>query len=145
MASTKEFFSEIQVKAIGSAIAAAEDKTSGEIRVHLDKKCDTDPIAAAEKWFGKLKMHKTELRNGVLIYLAVDSHVFAIYGDKGINEKVPQGFWLEISKEMETSFRQGEFAEGLINAIHKAGDQLIHFFPRNKDDKNELTNDISYK
>lgn len=145
MSSTKTFFTESQVAAIGAAITAAEEKTSGEIRVHLDKKCSTDPIVAAEKWFGKLKMHKTDLRNGVLIYLAIDSQVFAIYGDKGINEKVPAGFWNEISKDMESSFRQGKFAEGLIEAIHKAGDQLIHFFPRSGNDKNELTNDISYK
>lgn len=145
MSSTKNFFTEAQVADIGTAIAAAEGKTSGEIRVHLDKKCSTDAIVAAEKWFGKLKMHKTDLRNGVLIYLAIDSHVFAIYGDKGINEKVPAGFWTEISKEMEDNFRQGKFAEALIEAIHKAGEQMHHFFPRHGDDKNELTNDISFK
>lgn len=145
MSATRSFFTDEQVALIGSAIAQAEDKTSGEIRVHLDTKCKIDPIVAAEKWFGKLNMHKTELRNGVLIYLAIESKVFAIYGDKGINDRVPANFWNEISKNAEQNFRQGKFVEGLTEAIRSAGDQLARFFPRQADDKNELPNDISFK
>jgi len=145
MGSTRTFFSPEQVAAIGAAIAQAEDKTSGEIRVHLDKKCLTDPVDAAERWFGKLNMHKTDMRNGVLIYLAIDSKVFAIYGDKGINDRVPADFWKQISNQLEQNFRHGKFAEGLIEAIESAGVQLSNFFPRESGDKNELTNDISYK
>ncbi|HTF05482.1 MAG TPA: TPM domain-containing protein [Bacteroidia bacterium] len=145
MASAKDFFSEVQVKDIGEAIGLAEAKTSGEIRIHIEKKCSGDAIKAAENWFGKLGMHKTDLRNGVLVYLAVESRVFAIYGDKGINEKVPPGFWFEISGRMEANFKEGKFSEGLIEAITKAGEQLQQFFPRNSEDKDELTNDISFQ
>jgi uncharacterized membrane protein len=143
--SVESFFSEEQKKSIRKAIEEAELKTSGEIRVHISQKCKGDVLKVAEKVFGKLKMHKTELRNGVLFYLAVDSRVFAIYGDKGINEKVPGDFWNSISEEMEKHFRKGEFTEGLEIGIAKAGEQLSMHFPHTNSDKNELTNEISFK
>src|ERR1700742_2966224 len=127
--SAEKFFTEDQKEAIRQAIALAEEKTSGEIRVHIEQKCKGEAIQAAEKVFGKLKMHETELRNGVLIYLAVDSRVFAIYGDKGIHEKVQTDFWNYCSSIMENHFRKGEFTQGLKAGIEIAGDQLAKYFP----------------
>lgn len=143
--SAENFFSDPQKEAIRKAIESAEGKTSGEIRVHIDMVCKGNTVETAEKVFAKLKMHNTEERNGVLIYLAVDSHVFAIYGDKGIHEKVPAGFWDSTSIEMEKHFRNAEFTEGLIVGINMAGEQLAKHFPFLSSDKNELTNDISFK
>ncbi len=145
MSAAKDFFSEVQVNAIGVAIAAAEAKTSGEIRVHIEKKCNGDVLKEAEKWFGKLKMHETADRNGILIYLAVESRVFSIYGDKGIHDKVHQEFWNEISHQLEENFRAGKFTEGLVDVITRTGDQLKKYYPVATDDKDELTNDISFQ
>lgn len=142
--SAEAFFTVEQKEAIRRAIVDAEEKTSGEIRVHVDEKCKGDAIQQAEKVFGKLKMHETKERNGVLFYLAVTSRVFAIYGDQGIHAKVGNGFWDEISKQMEKLFQQGKFTEGLAEGIAKAGDQLAKHFPHQSDDKNELTNEISF-
>lgn len=143
--SAETFFSDAQKEAIRAVIAEAEEKTSGEIRVHIDEKCDENVVVHAEKVFAKLKMHETAERNGVLFYLAIDSRVFAIYGDKGIHEKVTAQFWDAASALMEQHFKEGKFTEGLVAGITMAGEQLAVHFPCKPDDKNELTNDISFK
>jgi uncharacterized membrane protein len=142
--SAETFFSDQQKEEIRKAIAVAEKKTSGEIRVHIEEECKEEVVHRAEKVFAMLEMHKTELRNGVLFYLAINSRVFAIYGDKGIHEKVSLKFWDEASAMMERQFKEGKFTEGLIAGIQKAGDQLSTHFPRKDDDKNELSDEISF-
>jgi uncharacterized membrane protein len=144
--SAETFFSDEQKKAISAAIAEAEMKTSGELRVHIEETCkDKSALERIEELFGQLKMHETAERNGVLFYLAIDTRVFAIYGDKGIHEKVQPQFWDAASAIMEQHFREGKFTEGLKAAIAMAGEQLATHFPHKADDKNELTNDISFK
>ncbi len=143
--SARTFFTNAQVSEISAAIAAAERKTSGEVRVHIEKKCKRDALQEAEMWFGKLGMHKTRDRNGILIYLAVESRVFAVYGDKGIHEKVHQQFWDEITADLESKFREGLFTEGLVDVIHRTGEQLQKYFPLSANDKDELSNDVSFR
>ncbi len=145
MPTAKNFFTDAQKDAIRKAIEEAERQTSGEIRVHIENACKDEAVKCAEEWFGKLKMHETAEHNGVLFYLAVKSRVFAIYGGKGINEKVPAGFWDTISAHMEKHFREGNFTEGLAEGIAMAGEQLKVHFPLRHDDKDELTNEISFK
>src|SRR5574337_1691422 len=124
MSAPVDFFTEENKKAISSAIAEAERKTSGEIRVQVVDVCKEDPVKVAASVFQKLKMHETQERNGVLFLLAVESRVFAIYGDQGIHEKVPPGFWNEISSALEKQFHEGKFTEGLIAGIQMTGEQL---------------------
>ncbi|MBC7487584.1 MAG: TPM domain-containing protein [Cytophagaceae bacterium] len=142
--SAKHSFSEAEQLSIVQAIKEAEKDTSGEIRVHLDRTCSDDPYKKAIKVFENLAMHKTAQRNGVLFYLSIDDRKLAIIGDKGINEKVPADFWHVILEEMIQLFKQGKLAEGLAHGIAKAGQQLSTFFPYQKDDHNELSNDISF-
>ena len=144
MHSAKNFFSAEQVKAIESAIKSAEENSSGEIRVHIENRCKGDELLCATKTFHKLGMHKTDLRNGVLFYLAVKDKRFAIIGDGGINAKTGPHFWDEIKAMMEGHFRKGEFAIGLENGVRLAGDALKKHFPYKKDDKNELSDDIVF-
>lgn len=142
--SAKKFFSEDQKQSIQQAIANAELNTSGEIRVHIDDKCKEDVLDQAANLFHQLKMDATELRNGVLFYLAVDDHKFAILGDKGINEKVPADFWNTIKEEMLALFKQQQFTEGLCKGIEMAGQKLKAHFPLQSNDTNELSNDVSF-
>ncbi len=142
--SAKKFFSEEQKQAIQHAIANAELNTSGEIRVHIDDKCKDEVLDQAANLFHQLKMDATELRNGVLFYLAVDDHKFAILGDKGINEKVPADFWNTIKEEMLAHFKQQQFTEGLCKGIEMAGQKLKVHFPLQANDTNELSNDVSF-
>lgn len=126
-------------------IKEAETKTSGEIKLHIELTCDTDAVSRAIEVFGILKMNDTELRNGVLFYVATDSKKFAIVGDKGINEKVPAGFWETTKEMMKSHFQNQEFAQGIIEGIKMAGEQLQHFFPyKTSTDKNELGDEISF-
>ncbi len=139
----KKFFNKEQQKKIVEAIKLAEKETSGEIRVHLESKCKGDALERAVKMFAKLKMHKTELHNGVIIYLAVQDKKFAIFGDKGINEVVPDNFWEDVKEIMKEHFIKSEFVEGLTKGIVMIGEKLKEFFPYQQDDVNELSDDIS--
>ena len=142
--SVRKYFSEENKLQITNAIRAAELNTSGEIRVHIEKRCKDDVLDRAAYLFAKLEMHKTELRNGVLFYLAVEDRKFAILGDAGINQKVPENFWEEIKEGMASDFKEGNFTKGLSEGIIKAGEQLKKHFPYQQDDVNELSNDISF-
>ena len=142
--SARNFFNSEQQKSIQQSIANAELNTSGEIRVHIDDKCKGDVLDAAANMFHKMKIDKTELRNGVLFYLAVSDHKFAILGDKGINEKVPTDFWDHIKDVMLSHFKKQEFTEGLSKGIEMAGEKLKTNFPLQSNDTNELTNDVSF-
>lgn len=128
---------------IQSAIVVAEEKTSGEIRVHIDKKCLVDPLDRAVEIFHSLKMHETKERNGVLIYLSFEDKKLAIIGDEGINKLVPKDFWESTKTTMIKSFKNKEFVIGICSAINEAGTQLSEFFPTKSNDKNELSNEIS--
>ena len=140
----KELFTEELQKQVVAAIETAELSTSGEVRVHLDDKCKGEVLDRAAYVFEKLEMHKTEQRNGVLFYLAVEDKKFAILGDAGINQKVPDNFWEEIKSEVIANFKKGDFAGGLSSGIVKAGEQLKSHFPYQEDDVNELDNEISF-
>lgn len=141
----EKLFSPEQKAKIVSAIQKAETRTSGEIQVHIENHCKGDVLDRAAEVFETLKMYQTKDRNGVLIYLAVADHKFAILGDAGINAVVPKDFWVKTKDIMEAHFRQGKFTEGLIEGIHQAGDQLGTHFPYDtQGDKNELSDDVSF-
>ncbi|WP_234736448.1 TPM domain-containing protein [Tellurirhabdus bombi] len=138
-------FSPEQQKQIVAAIQEAEGHTSGEVRVHLEAKCaESNVLDRAVQVFYQLEMDKTAQQNGVLFYLATEDHKFAILGDKGINQVVPKDFWESTKELMRTHFRRGQFTEGLCQGIEQAGQQLKQYFPRANDDKNELSDELSF-
>ena len=96
----------------------------------------------AERTFERLGMTKTAARNGVLLFIAAEENQFVILGDKGIDEKVPAGFWDDIAAKLTIRFKNGEFTEGIVEAIGAAGEHLREYFPRSADDVNELSDDI---
>ncbi len=142
--SAKRFFSAEDQEKIVNAILNAELDTSGEIRVHIETFCKADVLDRAAFLFKKLKMDKTELRNGVLFYLAVKSRKFAILGDVGINQVVPENFWDDIKVMMGKKFSENQFTEGLTLGILEAGKHLKKKFPHHSDDINELPDEISF-
>jgi uncharacterized membrane protein len=137
-------FSKKDQQRIREAIQTAERATSGEIRICVEKTCSEDVLDRAANYFFKLGMDKTDLRNGVLIYLATKDRKFAIIGDSGINQVVPDNFWDSTKEAMRNHFKQGKLAEGVIEGIRLAGEQLVTYFPCRDDDKNELSDDISF-
>ena len=111
--------------------------------MHIESICEGDALERAYEVFHHLKMDATELRNGVLFYLALDSHRFAIYGDKGIHEKVGHHFWEDEVKLVIDHFKKKDYITGMELAIHEVGQKLKAFFPYDDDDVNELTDEIS--
>ena len=140
----EDFLTADQQKTVVDAVRIAEKGTSGEIRIHIDGECEGSPLKRAEEIFDKLGMHKTALRNGVLIYLACNTKVFAIIGDKGINERVPELFWEDVIEMMRMRFSEGMFTEGLSEAAIAVGEKLKTYFPYSSDDINEQPDEISF-
>ncbi|HEV7351363.1 TPM domain-containing protein [Telluribacter sp.] len=145
MSSEQEFLGPQDQQQIVAAIKQAENKTSGEVKVHIEKNCpDETALERAKVVFEELGMQNTALKNGVLFYLAYEDHKFAVIGDKGIYELVPHDFWDSTKELLRHHFSRGEFTEGLCNGIREAGKQLKTYFPYQSDDINELPDDISF-
>lgn len=134
-----------QQKQIVEAIRAAERSTSGEVKVHIEHHCTPpDVLDRAKEVFGMLQMQRTERHNGVLFYLAITDRQFAVLGDKGIDEVVPENFWESTRDLMRGYFQEEHYAEGLCEGIKLAGQHLKAFFPWQDDDTNELSDEISF-
>lgn len=132
-----------QEQAIVNAIAEAEKKTSGEVRVHIENTLTGALTDRAVEVFAALGMDKTAEKNGVLFYIAIADRKFCVIGDKGIHEKVPANFWDIIRDEVQKHFKQDDFVGGLVAGVTIAGTELAKHFPRRDDDVDELSNDIS--
>lgn len=143
MPKIEDFFTANEEQQVVEAIQSAEKNTSGEIRVHIEKTTDKDPLERAKEVFYELKMNETQAQNGVLFYVATESHHFAILGDKGINDLVPDDFWNAEKELVLSHFAKREFAKGLELGIIEAGKKLKEFFPYQSDDTNELSDEIS--
>ena len=143
MSKVEDFLTHEEEQEIVKAIAEAELNTSGEIRVHIENHTDLKPLERAQEVFYQLKMNETELRNGVLFYVGVVDHTFALVGDKGINDKVENDFWDCTKDVVIESFKKHQFKQGLIDGILRAGERLKADFPLLENDTNELSNEIS--
>ena len=143
MPNIEQFLTQKEEAEIVEAIRIAEGETSGEIRVHIEQKCDIDVYEHALEVFHFLKMDNTIQRNGVLIYVAVDNKSFVIFGDKGINNIVGADFWNSTRDKISSQFKSGRFKQGLIDGIQEAGKALSQHFPWDHNDKDELDNTIS--
>lgn len=139
-------FTEGQKAQIVGAIREAEKNTSGEVKVHIESKCKAPQVMdRAKEVFFNLGLDKTKLRNGVLFYVALDDHKFAVLGDAGIDAVVPAHFWDTTKDKLREYFRAGQITEGLCAGIAMAGQQLKSHFPYASDDVNELPDDISFQ
>ena len=139
---TKDFLQRIEHDRVVRAIAEVEKKTSGEIRVFVQRGELDDPVAAARKQFEKLGMTATRERNGVLIFVAPRSQRFAVIGDSGIHERCGDAFWEQLVQKMRDHFKAENFTDALVHAIHETGDLLAQHFPCHPDDRNELPNTV---
>ena len=81
----------------------------------------------------------------VLVYVALKDRQLAIYGDKGINEKTGEEYWLMEVGKMISHFNRENYAEGIRNCVIDIGKSLQHHFPYDKvTDKNELPDEIIF-
>ena len=141
---SEAFLTKKEEEEIVEAIRQAERTTSGEIRVHLEPSTgDLDIFDRAMEVFHALKMDNTKQANGVLIYVAVEDRNFVIFGDKGINDVVPDDFWESTKDLIVSHFKKNHYKDGLVDGILKAGEQLQKHFPWDEEDTNELSDQIS--
>jgi uncharacterized membrane protein len=140
---TKEFLSQLDHDRIVGAIKAAEAKTSGQIRVYVQRgKLDSDPVIAAQEQFQKLGMQATRERNGVLIFVAPRARKFAVIGDEGVHRKCGDEFWQRLVERMRVHFQNEDFTDALFEAIQETGGLLARHFPKTTAAQNELPDEI---
>ncbi len=140
---THEFLSKLDSKRIVEEIQKAESKTSGEIRVYVQRgHLAGDPVIAAEKRFRTLGMEKTEHRNGVLIFVAPRVQKYAVFGDEGVHKKCGPECWQRIVDSVRASFQEEHFTQALIGAIKQVGELLGKNFPKKGGGPNELPDEI---
>jgi uncharacterized membrane protein len=138
----KEFLNRLEHDQIVKAIQQAEQKTSGEIRVFISRHNPEDAIKAAQKHFDEMGMHQAKERNGVLIFVAPLAHKFAVIGDAGVHQLCGDAFWGAVAHKMSGHFKKGEFTEGLIHAVNKAGELLAEHFPRKSGEQAKARDNI---
>jgi len=141
----KKFLSEAETVAVHAAIKDAERRTSAEMKVVLARHCWGSIKRKARRIFGELGLNKTQQRNCVLLLLIVSNREFLIYGDEGIHQKVGQGFWDNVCRQMLDAFRQEQFAAGICQGVRLAGEKLAEYFPHQRDDIDEISNAIVYR
>jgi uncharacterized membrane protein len=138
------FFSDSESETLVLAISEIEQKTSSEIRIHIEDTCEGSPYDRAVEVFDKLQMYKTQHRTGIIIYIATLDRKIAVIGDIGINQKLEKGYWQTILDEMTQKFQTEGIYLGVLYGVEKIGGRLIEYFPEKGIATNELTNEISY-
>jgi uncharacterized membrane protein len=140
---TKEFLSKLEHDRIVRAIQQTEAKTSGQIRVYIQRgKLNAEPLTAAQKKFHRMGMHKTRERNAVLIFVAPRAHKFAVVGDKAIHEKCGEEFWRCLVDAMRVHFQNEKFSHAIVEAVEEIGKVLAAHFPKTRAARNELSDEI---
>jgi uncharacterized membrane protein len=140
---TKKFLSQLDHDRIINAIKDAEAKTSGQIRVYVQRgELEGDPVIAAQEKFGKLGMAATRERNAVLIFVVPRAQKFAVIGDEGVHKRCGDEFWQRLVNRMRVHFQHENFTDALVEAIEETGKLLARYFPRKSASTNELPDNI---
>lgn len=140
----RELITDKGLEAASEAIKRFETLTSGEIVISFNAKSHGQPYKRAQRIFKSQGLYKTELRNAILVALFLEDHSFAVYGDKGIHERVPEHYWDDTVQTMSEKFKEDGLAEGLVWGIKELGNRLSEFFPYEEDDQNEIQDDLHY-
>ena len=140
---THNFIRQLEHDRIVQAIKNAEAKTSGQIRVFLQRgKFEEDALERAQGKFLQLGMQKTAERNAVLIFVAPRMQKFAVVGDEGVHQKCGEKFWQELVARMRDHFLREDFTDALLEAVEATGALLAKHFPRTGPATNELPDEI---
>ena len=131
--------------AIGDAITACEKLHRGELRFVVEAsmplnalRADQSPRARAVNLFSSLRVWDTEENSGILIYVQLVDRRVEILADRGIAAQVSQAEWDAICRGMEQRFREGQWRQGAVQAVTRAGELLATHFPARDNNPNEL-------
>lgn len=143
--SKNHFLTEDEIQRVAEAVQRNEQHTSGEIRVYMESHCQyMEPLHRAAELFLALKMHNTEHRNAVLLYIAYHDKDVALYGDRQIFHQTDPNFWHQQTKNLLRSFHQNQYCDGIITCLDEIGLVLASRFPLKGEAKNELPDDIVF-
>lgn len=141
---TYRFLQRLDHKRITQAIKKAEGRTSGQIRVFVQRgDFEDDALLRAQRKFIHLGMHKTRDRNAVLIFVAPRARKYAVVGDVGVHEKCGHEFWQKLVAAMRAHFQKQEFDRAIVHGINEVGKLLTAHFPRTADTINELPDEVA--
>ncbi len=87
-------------------------------------------------------LYRTRDETGILVFLSLLERRVWILGDRGINEKIPEGFWEERAMEITAGIRSGARGSAVADAVLRCRDELAKFFPKKPGDTNELPDDV---
>lgn len=138
-------------------VAASEQRHTGEVRICVEGGLPTsylwrhlrDRIPMTEivrqralMQFSKLRVWDTEHNNGVLIYLLLAEHAIEIVADRAMTRAVPQLTWDAIVRDMQQSFQQAAYAQGLEQALELVSELLVAHFPRSPADRTDAADNL---
>src|SRR5438105_15926020 len=136
---THNFLRRLDHNRITQAIKKAEGKSSGQIRVFVQRgKFEEDALPRAQRKFLQLGMQKTRDRNAVLIFVAPRAPKYAPAGDVGVHEKCGAEFWKKLVHDMRAHFQNADFNRATILGISEVGKLSAAHFPRTGETNNTL-------
>ncbi len=92
--------------------------------------------------FYKLGINKTSNHKAILILICIKEKYIRIVADSEIDKIVSQNTWDEIVKNFIGFVKKQKLGEGILYTINECGKILTKDFPRDKNSKDELQNDI---
>ena len=148
-AQVRETFPDDVLQRLERAIAASERLHTGQLRLCVEGGLPYSYIwrnaSARDRavgLFGKLRVWDTEHNNGVLIYLLLAEHAIEIVADRAMNRAVPQLTWDAIVRDMQQSFQQAAYAQGLEQALELVSQLLVAHFPRSPADRPDAAGNL---
>ena len=141
---SKRYLNKTQEQEVVAAIGRAEQGNLGEVRVHLENKCQhkEGPLKRAQELFYDLGMCQTEDATGVLLYVAIKDRVTSVYAGPGIHTCCPEAFWQTVTDQVAEGFKEGSPARGLVEALEQVGELLREHVPGEKE-ANELPDEVT--
>jgi uncharacterized membrane protein len=128
---------------LAERIAASEVRHTGEVRLCIEAalplgdvwRIGTDaPLTTvvrerAIRWFGRLGVWDTEENNGVLIYLLLAERAIEFVADRALASRVDAALWQAIVDRLGMRLQNGEFEDGLTQALEEVSALLVAYFP----------------
>lgn len=139
-----EFFFEEQFSLeVEKAIEEAELLTSAEFKLHIEEVCNEDVLDRAAFVFSELQLHKTQLRNAVLLYVSVNDRKVSILADAGAKAHLSEEVLSNCLSTLINDFKSSSYAAGIRSCFLTLADALKSSFPYQANDINEISNKVS--
>jgi uncharacterized membrane protein len=132
----KRLFPSSALQAVHKAIAAGEERHSGQLCFAIENSLPLRELARnrtsrerAHEVFSQLRVWDTEHNSGVLIYVLLAERAIEIVADRGVAQRVDQSEWQTVCDRMRDRFTNDAYEQGAIEGIHTVSDILAKHFP----------------